>query len=412
MKKLGGICFLILALGVFGCGEFATTDNENDKDKQPSQVAKPVFSPEAGVFDVSEGVDVSISTETEGAVIFYHTGDTNWTEYTEAIALTETAVLYAKATKSGMDESAIAQATYTEGHKHLFVFKPSTDNFRGSEFREVYLSGSFNGWGRNEVMTYNEAEEQYEVERVVPVGESIYKFRVDWSGNANQDLWFADRYASDYEPDGYYGLNSKITIPFDEPPIYEINYIITNVEVTEAVLWINKDSCWQYLDAANFIEGKEYSGVIKISEKAEDFLVTWELYDTENWGNLEIEKYRYAWFTITNGLSGSTNLAPIGLAYDNLSLSPTNAATVPKNNIDFSWDLPTNLGDLKEIRIWLENKSDWIKNWETNLGPDVDSFNFTGDDDIVAGNHYWGVDFFMESGWTARSRFPEITLTN
>ena len=73
-------------------------------------VAVPTFSPAAQEFE--ESIDVTLAAE-EGATIYYNydNGET-WNEYTQAIHLTETTTIYAKAEKDGV-ESSVVSATYT-----------------------------------------------------------------------------------------------------------------------------------------------------------------------------------------------------------------------------------------------------------------------------------------------------------
>ena len=78
-------------------------------------VATPVITPAAG--NVEKGTEVIISTETEGATIYYTldgtTPTTESTVYTAPIILTESVTVTAIAAKEGMDNSAVARASYT-----------------------------------------------------------------------------------------------------------------------------------------------------------------------------------------------------------------------------------------------------------------------------------------------------------
>lgn len=71
---------------------------------------KPVFTPAEGVYGID--VEVSISCPTSGATILYSTDGTNFQAYTEAITVSETTTLYAKAVK-GEQESEVVSAIYT-----------------------------------------------------------------------------------------------------------------------------------------------------------------------------------------------------------------------------------------------------------------------------------------------------------
>ena len=80
-----------------------------------AKVAKPTFSPEAGTVDA--GTEVTISTTTEGATIYYTTDGstpsaTNGTQGT-SVTINETTIINAIAVKSDMADSNVATAEYT-----------------------------------------------------------------------------------------------------------------------------------------------------------------------------------------------------------------------------------------------------------------------------------------------------------
>ena len=78
-------------------------------------VATPTFSVESGA--VNSGIEVTITCATEGAKIYYTTDGTeptaSGTEYTAAISVTAAVTVKAIAVKSGMNDSAVASASYT-----------------------------------------------------------------------------------------------------------------------------------------------------------------------------------------------------------------------------------------------------------------------------------------------------------
>lgn len=78
-------------------------------------VATPTFSVEAGTY--FEAQNVTITTTTEGATIYYTTDGTEPTTesnvYTDPIAVSTDMTIKALAAKDGMDNSAVASATYT-----------------------------------------------------------------------------------------------------------------------------------------------------------------------------------------------------------------------------------------------------------------------------------------------------------
>lgn len=92
------------------CGYEDTVTDEGSKI-----VATPIFSIESGA--VNSGTEVTITCATEGAKIYYTTDGTeptaSSTEYTGAISITEAVTLKAIAVKDGMNDSAVASASYT-----------------------------------------------------------------------------------------------------------------------------------------------------------------------------------------------------------------------------------------------------------------------------------------------------------
>ena len=81
-------------------------------------VATPVFSPDASN-TVSSGTQVTITTTTTGATIYYtldgSTPSSESTAYSGAITLTESKTIKAIAVKAGYKDSEVASATYTVG---------------------------------------------------------------------------------------------------------------------------------------------------------------------------------------------------------------------------------------------------------------------------------------------------------
>ena len=73
--------------------------------------ATPTFSPVAGEY--TEAQSVTISCATDGATIYYSTNGTDFQEYTEAINVSESIILYAYATCEGYTQSQTAEAEYT-----------------------------------------------------------------------------------------------------------------------------------------------------------------------------------------------------------------------------------------------------------------------------------------------------------
>ena len=85
------------------------------KPTDPDQVSKPVFDPPGGTYESVQ--TVSISCATDGATVRYTTDgsepNSNSLMYSGPIHIAQTTTLKAKAYRTGMQDSAIATATYT-----------------------------------------------------------------------------------------------------------------------------------------------------------------------------------------------------------------------------------------------------------------------------------------------------------
>ena len=106
-----------------------------DADPAPVQeVAAPTLTP-AQSFD--ESITVTITNNEEGATLYYSTDGLAWTLYTEALTITETTTVYAKATKGGVD-SPVVSAKYTKNEpvpEGAIVFTPGNfDAIEGTEW--------------------------------------------------------------------------------------------------------------------------------------------------------------------------------------------------------------------------------------------------------------------------------------
>ena len=86
----------------------------NEGGSAVETVATPTFSPEAGVY--TSAPNVTISTDTQGATIYYTTDGTDPTTsssvYSSPITISSTTTIKAMAVKNGMENSAVATATY------------------------------------------------------------------------------------------------------------------------------------------------------------------------------------------------------------------------------------------------------------------------------------------------------------
>ena len=97
------------------------------------EVATPIFTPAAGTYN--EAQNVTITTETDGATIYYTTDGTDpdetSTEYTAAIPVAETMTIKAIAVKDGYTDSEIATAEYTIVDTGNWVFDELTYDLIG-----------------------------------------------------------------------------------------------------------------------------------------------------------------------------------------------------------------------------------------------------------------------------------------
>ena len=114
LKKVAGVALAaVLALGMFSCS------NGIAYPVMETAVMETVETPEFSVASgaVNSGTEVTITCATEGAKIYYTTDGseptTSSTEYTAAISVTTAVTLKAIAVKSGMNNSAVASASYT-----------------------------------------------------------------------------------------------------------------------------------------------------------------------------------------------------------------------------------------------------------------------------------------------------------
>ena len=111
------------------------------------QVATPTFTPKAGEYNAVQ--NVTIACTTNGATIHYTTnGDTptaESTEYTAAIPVSTTTTIKAIAVKDGMNNSAVATATYTINTTPT----PSQDNWVLADLADLTSSDVFVIVGNN-----------------------------------------------------------------------------------------------------------------------------------------------------------------------------------------------------------------------------------------------------------------------
>ena len=125
LKKVAGLALsAALVFGMISCSSEAdnnaaligilNSSKGNSGTPVKETVATPAFSVASGA--VNRGTSVTITCTTEGAKIYYTTDGTKPTAestgYTDAISITEAVTLKAIAVKSGMNDSAVASASY------------------------------------------------------------------------------------------------------------------------------------------------------------------------------------------------------------------------------------------------------------------------------------------------------------
>src|SRR5574344_1746488 len=116
LKKVAGVALAaVLALGMIGCSNGSTDDPVMPPVSGKQTVATPAFSVASGAVD--SGTRVTITCSTEGAKIYYTTDGSDptasSTAYTAAISVTRPMTLKVIAVKDGMNNSAVASASYT-----------------------------------------------------------------------------------------------------------------------------------------------------------------------------------------------------------------------------------------------------------------------------------------------------------
>ena len=126
-------------------------------------VEKPVITLDANPFLFS--TTATITCATEGATIKYSYDGENWNDYTEALTITATTTIYAKAIK-GVDESSIVQVTATKNLAEPTVTISATDITNTNVFTGT-AAGSLAA-----SVTYNDA--------------AVEGAAVTWSGNKDE----------------------------------------------------------------------------------------------------------------------------------------------------------------------------------------------------------------------------------
>ena len=173
-------------------------------------VKTPTFNPEGGTY--TETQNVEISCETSGATILYSTDGTNYQTYSNAIEISETTTLYAKATKTGMNDSQVATATYEFEDPNVIHTMFDFDNDYASLFGIEEFSGSGS----------------YDLEEITTITKDGVSIQISPStGNTPNRIW------NNSPRLRMYGGDLTISAP--------TGYIITNIEFSQGK-WNNGNS--------------------------------------------------------------------------------------------------------------------------------------------------------------------------
>lgn len=107
-------------------------------EEQPT----PEFNPEGGAYltsDYPNGLDVTLTCSDENAEIYYSTDGTNFSQYTEAINVTETTTIYAYSVING-HQSATVSASYrlAEYVVNDVVFSPASGTYKKDQTCQMF----------------------------------------------------------------------------------------------------------------------------------------------------------------------------------------------------------------------------------------------------------------------------------
>ena len=106
--------------------------------KKVPQVATPTITPNGGEFTAAQ--DVTFSCATEGATILYSLDGVNWTEGT-TLTVDRSGKVYAKATKANMQDSEVAEATFTINYAPISItLDPETETYTVGDEAKVEVT--------------------------------------------------------------------------------------------------------------------------------------------------------------------------------------------------------------------------------------------------------------------------------
>ena len=215
-----------------------------------SNVAKPVITVAANPFLFS--TTATITRETDDATIYYSYDGETWTEYTEALTITETKTIYAKATKDS-DESKVASVTATKNlaepvvtiadsgitNKNLFVGTAAGSLSASVTYEDAPVAGAVVTWSgdNDEVATINATTGV-----VTLVGEGTVTFTATFAENDDYSEQTATYVlnVTNIDPDAYFTWVETDLASLTSSDVFVIvgnnskNYAMTNDKGTGA----------------------------------------------------------------------------------------------------------------------------------------------------------------------------------
>ena len=191
LKKVAGVAVAaVLALGMFSCSSGSIDDPVMPPVSGKETVATPAFSVAEGAVD--SGTSVTITCATDGAKIYYTTDGNDptaeSTEYAAAISVTPPMTLKAIAVKDGMNDSAVASASYTISSGKIpesyvkvkggtVKGKQNTNNYAG-----VFISGRTVTLSDFYMSKYEVTQDEYSS---VMTGQKVTVSGIEYTLNAN-----------------------------------------------------------------------------------------------------------------------------------------------------------------------------------------------------------------------------------